>query len=54
MMVDDVLVVVGDAISYDGGMVVSTDTVASVADGGGRGGGVSDSGGDGVRRMCGS
>ncbi|KAF3624603.1 hypothetical protein FXO38_30165 [Capsicum annuum] len=49
MMVDDVLVVVGDAISYDGGMVVSIDTVASVADDGGRGGDAGDSGGDGVR-----
>ncbi|PHT39668.1 hypothetical protein CQW23_18522 [Capsicum baccatum] len=32
----------------------STDTVASVADGGGRGGDASDSGGEGVRRLCGS
>ncbi|PHT49231.1 hypothetical protein CQW23_13439 [Capsicum baccatum] len=54
MMVDDVLVVVGDTISCDGGMVVSTDTVASIADSGGRGGDAGDSGGDGTRRMCGS
>ncbi|PHT28436.1 hypothetical protein CQW23_31949 [Capsicum baccatum] len=54
MMVGDVLVVVGDAVSCDGGMVVSTDTVASVVDGGGRGGDAGDSGGDGVRRMCGN
>ncbi|PHT26627.1 hypothetical protein CQW23_33762 [Capsicum baccatum] len=54
MMVDDVLVVVGHAVSCDGGMVVSTDTIASVADGGGRGGDAGDSGGDGVRRMCGT
>ncbi|PHT69317.1 hypothetical protein T459_28804 [Capsicum annuum] len=53
MMVDDLLVVVGDAVSYDGGMVVSTDTIASVVDGGGRGGDADESGGDGVRRMCG-
>ncbi|PHT29280.1 hypothetical protein CQW23_31152 [Capsicum baccatum] len=53
MMVGDVLVVVGDAVSCDGGMVVSIDTVASVADGGGRGGDAGDNGGDGVRRMCG-
>ncbi|PHT69341.1 hypothetical protein T459_28828 [Capsicum annuum] len=43
-MVDDVLVVVGDAVSYDGGMVISTDTVVSVADGGGKGGDAGDSG----------
>jgi len=50
-----VLVVIGDAVSCDGGMVVSTNTtVASVVDGGGRGGDAGDSGGDGVRRMCGS
>ncbi|KAF3620933.1 hypothetical protein FXO37_33041 [Capsicum annuum] len=53
MMVDDVLVVVGDAVSCDGGMVVSTDTVASVADGGGRGDDADDSSSDSVRRMCG-
>ncbi|PHT69370.1 hypothetical protein T459_28857 [Capsicum annuum] len=44
MMVDDVLVVVGDAASCDSGMVVSTDIVASVADSGGRGGDAGDSG----------
>ncbi|PHU01708.1 Pre-mRNA-processing protein 40A [Capsicum chinense] len=44
MMVDDVLVVLGHAASCDGGMVVSTDTVASVADGGCRGGDAGDSG----------
>ncbi|KAF3680001.1 hypothetical protein FXO37_03556 [Capsicum annuum] len=54
MMVDDVLVVVGDAVTCDCGMVVSTDTVASVVDGNGRGGDTSDSGGDGVRRMFGN
>jgi len=54
MMVDDVLVVVGDAVSCDSGMVVSTDTIASVADSGGRGGDAGDSGGDGVWRICGS
>ncbi|PHT32838.1 hypothetical protein CQW23_29175 [Capsicum baccatum] len=43
MMVDDVLVVVGDTVSCDGGMVVSTNTVVSVADGGGRGGDADDS-----------
>ncbi|KAF3624227.1 hypothetical protein FXO37_31466 [Capsicum annuum] len=53
MMVDDMLVVVGDAVSCDGGMVVSTDTVASVANFGGRGGDTGDSDGDGVRRMFG-
>ncbi|PHT69366.1 hypothetical protein T459_28853 [Capsicum annuum] len=42
--VDDVLVVVGDAISCDGGMVISTDTVASVTDGDGKGGDAGDSG----------
>ncbi|PHT67135.1 hypothetical protein T459_31560 [Capsicum annuum] len=44
------VLIVGDAVSCDGGMVVSTDTVASVADGGGRGGDAD----DGARRMCGS
>ncbi|PHT27830.1 hypothetical protein CQW23_32575 [Capsicum baccatum] len=53
MMVDNVLVVNGDAVSCDGGIVISTDTVATVADGGGRGGNAGDSSGDGVRRMCG-
>ncbi|KAF3647277.1 hypothetical protein FXO38_18747 [Capsicum annuum] len=37
-----VLVVIGDAVSCDGGMVVSTDTVTSVADGGGRSGNAGD------------
>ncbi|PHU09953.1 hypothetical protein BC332_21813 [Capsicum chinense] len=44
MMVDDVLVVVGDTVSCDGGMVVRIDTVASVADGGGGGCNAGDSG----------
>ncbi|PHT27828.1 Calpain-type cysteine protease DEK1 [Capsicum baccatum] len=46
MMVDNVLVVVGDAISCDSGMVVSTHTVVSVADSGGSDGDAGDSGGD--------
>ncbi|PHT29557.1 Pre-mRNA-processing protein 40B [Capsicum baccatum] len=54
MMVDNVLVVNEDAVSRDGGIVISTDTVATVADGGGRGGDAGDSSGDGVRRMCGN
>ncbi|PHT27826.1 Pre-mRNA-processing protein 40B [Capsicum baccatum] len=46
MMVDDVLVVVGGSVICDGVIVVSTDTVVSVADGSGRGGDAGDSGGD--------
>ncbi|PHT39676.1 hypothetical protein CQW23_18530 [Capsicum baccatum] len=53
MIVDDILAVVGDIISCDGGIVISTDTIASTADGGGRSGDAGDSGSDGVRRICG-
>ncbi|PHT39671.1 hypothetical protein CQW23_18525 [Capsicum baccatum] len=46
MMVDDMLVVIGDVVSCDGGIIVSTNTVASVVDVGGRFGDAGDSGGD--------